>query len=173
VIGHEMIHGYDDQGSRFGANRQLRELVDDEDAKGFEALTDKLVEQFNGYEAHAGLQGQRQADPGREHRRPRRPGRRLRRDEARAWARIQDPMIDGYTQEQRFFMNWATVWRRNFTGEELKCACETDSHAPAHSAPSARPRTVCRYENSARTRREAREFPGLAFLRPDDRAAPY
>ncbi|MFM6988407.1 MAG: M13-type metalloendopeptidase, partial [Arenimonas sp.] len=39
--------------------------------------------------------------------------------------------IDGYTQEQRFFMNWATVWRRNFTEKELAVRLVTDPHAPA------------------------------------------
>jgi putative endopeptidase len=41
-------------------------------------------------------------------------------------------MIDGYSQEQRFFMNWATVWRRHFTEAELKVRLKTDSHAPAN-----------------------------------------
>jgi putative endopeptidase len=39
--------------------------------------------------------------------------------------------IDGYTQDQRFFMNWATVWRRNFKDEELRVRLQTDPHAPA------------------------------------------
>ena len=42
-----------------------------------------------------------------------------------------DDKIDGYTENQRFFMNWATVWRRNFTPEELKNRIATDEHAPA------------------------------------------
>jgi putative endopeptidase len=40
--------------------------------------------------------------------------------------------IDGYGPDQRFFMNWATVWRRNFKPEELKVRLTTDSHAPAN-----------------------------------------
>ena len=80
VIGHEMTHGYDDQGSRFGPTGNFENWWTDADAKGFASRTDKLVKQFNGYEALPGLQGQRQADPGREHRRPGRPGHRLRRD---------------------------------------------------------------------------------------------
>ncbi len=42
-----------------------------------------------------------------------------------------DPKTDGYSQDQRFFMNWATVWRRNFTPDELKVRLNTDPHAPA------------------------------------------
>ena len=49
-----------------------------------------------------------------------------------AGARFQaDPMTDGMTQDQRFFINWATVWRRGFTDKELSVRLVTDSHAPA------------------------------------------
>src|SRR3546814_1952599 len=43
-----------------------------------------------------------------------------------------DPMTDGLTRDQRFFLNWATVWRRNFTPDELKVRLTTDLHAPAN-----------------------------------------
>src|SRR5690606_4302778 len=53
---------------------------------------------------------------------------------------FKDPVIDGYTQEQRFFMNWATVWRRHYTEGEMKVRLQTDPHAPgayrATGAPS-------------------------------------
>ena len=42
-----------------------------------------------------------------------------------------DPNADGFSQDQRFFMNWATVWRRNFRPEELKVRLNTDPHSPA------------------------------------------
>ena len=47
--------------------------------------------------------------------------------------------IDGYTQDQRFFLNWATVWRRNFRPEELKLRLNTDPHAPAMFRASGAP----------------------------------
>jgi len=54
-----------------------------------------------------------------------------------------DPKVDGLTQDQRFFLNWATVWRRNFTPEELAVRLKTDPHAPANfraiGAPSNMP----------------------------------
>ena len=54
-----------------------------------------------------------------------------------------DDKIDGYTENQRFFMNWATVWRRAFTPDELKVRLNTDPHAPANfraiGAPSNMP----------------------------------
>ena len=50
----------------------------------------------------------------------------------RANEAAQPAQIDGFTQDQRFFLNWATVWRRNFKPEELKVRLTTDSHAPAN-----------------------------------------
>jgi len=131
VIGHEMLHGYDDQGSKFAADGTFSNWWTDADRSNFEGRTDKLVEQFNGYEALPGLHvngrltlGENIADLG---------GLTVAYD-AMKRARgegFSDPMHDGYSQEQRFFMNWATVWRRNFTEEELKVRLTTDSHAPA------------------------------------------
>ena len=132
VIGHEMIHGYDDQGSRFGATGNFENWWTDADKKGFEALTAKLVEQFDGYEAMPSMHvngkltlGENIADLG---------GLAVALDamQRAQGADFKDPMIDGYTQEQRFFMNWGTVWRRNFTPEELQVRLKTDSHAPAN-----------------------------------------
>jgi putative endopeptidase len=131
VIGHEMIHGYDDQGSRFGASGNFENWWTDADKKGFEALTAKLEKQFNGYEAMPSMHvngkltlGENIADLG---------GLAVAYD---AMKRAQgegfeDPMVDGYTQDQRFFMNWATVWRRHFTDAEMQVRLKTDSHAPA------------------------------------------
>ena len=61
----------------------------------------------------------------------------------KATAGTPDPKTDGMTRDQRFFANWATVWRRNFSPEELKVRLTTDSHAPANfraiGAPSNMP----------------------------------
>jgi putative endopeptidase len=48
-----------------------------------------------------------------------------------ATAGTPDPMTDGLSRDQRFFLNWATVWRRNFTPENLAVRLKTDPHAPA------------------------------------------
>jgi putative endopeptidase len=130
VIGHEMIHGYDDQGSRFDAAGNFQNWWTPEDAAGFKQLTDRLVEQFDGYEAAPGqfvngtlTLGENIADLG---------GVAVAYDALQtARAGQDDPMIDGLSQSQRFYLNWATVWRRNFTPEELKVRLATDSHAPA------------------------------------------
>jgi len=131
VIGHEMTHGYDDQGSRFSATGNFENWWSDADSKGFAGRTDKLVKQFDAYEAVKGSMvngkltlGENIADLG---------GLATAYDAMKkATAGTPDPMTDGMSRDQRFFANWATVWRRNFTPEELKVRLTTDSHAPAN-----------------------------------------
>ena len=145
VIGHEMLHGYDDQGSQFDATGNFNNWWTEADRDGFESRTAKLVKQFDDYVAIDGLHvkgqltlGENIADLG---------GLNV------AWDAYQkaladagksgDDKIDGYTENQRFFMNWATVWRRAFTPDELKVRLNTDPHAPANfraiGAPSNMP----------------------------------
>lgn len=131
VIGHEMTHGYDDQGSRFGPTGNFENWWTPADAKGFSALTDKLVSQFNGYEAAPGMKvngnltlGENIADLG---------GLAVAYDAFKhATEGKPDANVDGINREQRFFLNWGTVWRRNFTPDELKVRLTTDPHAPAN-----------------------------------------
>ena len=142
VIGHEMTHGYDDQGSRFGPTGNFENWWTDADAKGFTGRTDKLVAQFDGYEAMPGKHvdgkhtlGENIADLG---------GIATAYDAMKkATAGTPDPKTDGLTRDQRFFLNWATVWRRNFTPQELETRLTTDEHAPANfraiGAPSNMP----------------------------------
>ena len=142
VIGHEMTHGYDDQGSRFGPTGNFENWWTPADAKGFSGLTDKLITQFSGYEAAKGAMvngkltlGENIADLG---------GLATAYDAMKkATDGTPDPKTDGMTRDQRFFANWATVWRRNFSPEELKVRLTTDSHAPANfraiGAPSNMP----------------------------------
>ncbi|MEZ5543873.1 MAG: M13-type metalloendopeptidase [Lysobacteraceae bacterium] len=131
VIGHEMIHGYDDQGSQFDAKGNFENWWTDADREGFTARTGKLVAQFDGYESIDGIHvngtltlGENIADLG---------GIATAYDAMKAaqGEGFKDPMIDGFTQEQRLFLNWATVWRRNFTDNELKVRLNTDPHSPA------------------------------------------
>jgi putative endopeptidase len=161
VIGHEMIHGYDDQGSRFDAKGNFENWWSDEDMSGFKARTDKLVAQFDAYESIDGLHvngkltlGENIADLG---------------GLAVAYDALQRELqnkrvaeIDGYSPDQRFFMNWATVWRRNFKPEELKVRLETDPHAPANfraiGAPSNLPTFAAAFGCKA----------GDAMVRADD-----
>ena len=142
VIGHEMTHGYDDQGSRFGPTGNFENWWTPADAKDFGSRTDKLIAQFNSYLAGPDLHvngkltlGENIADLG---------GIATAYDAMlKATAGKPDPKTDGLTRDQRFFLNWGTVWRRNFTPEELKVRLTTDPHAPANfraiGAPSNMP----------------------------------
>lgn len=130
VIGHEMLHGYDDQGSQFDKDGNNINWWSEQDLKNFQARTGKLVAQFDDYVTIDGLHvkgqltlGENIADLG---------GLTVAYDAMKlAEAGKADPKADGYTQDQRFFMNWATVWRRNFMPDELKVRLNTDPHAPA------------------------------------------
>jgi len=145
VIGHEMIHGYDDQGSRFGPTGNFENWWTEADAKGFAGRTDKLVQQFNGYEALPGLHvngkltlGENIADLG---------GLNV------AWDAMQKALadagkkgsdkIDGYTEEQRFFLSFGTIWRDQMTPDFMKLIVNSNEHAPgtfrAIGAPSNMP----------------------------------
>ncbi|WP_140909132.1 M13 family metallopeptidase [Cognatiluteimonas lumbrici] len=165
VIGHEMLHGYDDQGSQFDATGNFANWWQEADRKGFEARTAKLVQQFDDYESIDGLHvkgqltlGENIADLG---------GLTVAYDalqKALADAGMETgETIDGYTQDQRFFINWATVWRRNYTPDELKVRLNTDPHAPAKfraiGAPSNMPTFATAFQCEA----------GDAMVRPDDK----
>jgi putative endopeptidase len=145
VIGHEMTHGYDDEGSQFDATGNLKNWWTPEDRAKFEARTEKLVQQFDDYVAIDGLHvkgkqtlGENIADLG---------GLNVAYD-ALQRALAQHPeeakrTIDGYTEDQRFFLNFARVWANQFRPEELRLRLNTDVHAPAQfraiAAPSNMP----------------------------------
>ncbi len=142
VIGHEASHGFDDQGSQFDAQGNNTNWWTDDDKKAFEARTAKLVEQFNGYEPLPGKHingqltlGENIADLG---------GLAIAYDALQV-ALARNPAeagekIDGYTQDQRFFLNWARIWRGNTRDKRLEVLLNTDPHSPttyrAIGAPS-------------------------------------
>jgi putative endopeptidase len=162
VIGHEMLHGYDDQGSQFDAQGNNANWWTDADLKAFKERTGKLVSQFNDYVAIEDLHvngeltlGENIADLG---------GLTVAYDALqRDLANKKVADIDGFTQDQRFFMNWATVWRRNFNPEELKVRLNTDPHSPAgfraNGAPSNMPTFAAAFGCK----------PGDAMVRPADK----
>lgn len=130
VIGHELTHGYDDQGSRFGPSGNFEQWWTKEDGAKFKALTDKLVKQYNGYTAPGTTEkvngnltlGENIADLG---------GLNIAYDAfQQAAAGKPDPMIDGMTREQRFFLGFAAAWREKSTPELTKLIVASDPHAP-------------------------------------------
>ncbi len=80
-----------------------------------------------------------------------------------ATAGTPDPLTDGLSRDQRFFLNWATVWRRNFTPENLAVRLKTDPHAPADfraiGAPSNLPAFAAAFQCKT----------GDAMVRADDK----
>ena len=162
VIGHEMTHGYDDQGAKFGPGGNMENWWSEADAKGFASRTGKLVEQFNAYTTADGRHlngehtlGENIADLG---------GLATSYDAMKkATEGTPDPMTDGLSRDQRFFLNWATVWRRNFTPEELSKRLVTDEHALAEfraiGAPSNLPAFAAAFQCK----------PGDAMVRDGDK----
>jgi putative endopeptidase len=131
VIGHEISHGFDDQGSRYDAKGNLSNWWTEEDRANFEARTAKLVAQFDQYEPlpdvfvnGAFTLGENIGDLG---------GLNVAYDGLQEYLQEHgDPgKIDGFTQNQRFFINWATVWRGKYTDDAMRQQIKTNVHSPA------------------------------------------
>ena len=131
VIGHEITHGYDDQGRQFDAEGNLKEWWTEKDAKEFEVRAQKLVDQYNSYEALPGLKvngkltlGENIADLGGV----------VIAYEALQRALAKDPAkrktIDGFTPEQRFFVSLSQLWRTNTREADMRRLVTVDSHSP-------------------------------------------
>ncbi|KQY52636.1 M13-type metalloendopeptidase [Lysobacter sp. Root494] len=131
TIGHELMHGYDDQGSRFGPGGNFENWWTDADAKGFTARSEKLVRQFDAYEALPGMKvngrltlGENIADLG---------GIEVAYDAMKkAAGNTPDPMVEGMSRDQRFFASYALSWRSTMTPESLKVLVASNPHAPAN-----------------------------------------
>jgi len=129
VIGHEITHGFDDQGRHYDADGNLADWWTPEDAAQFQARAKKVVEQFNGYEPLPGVKvngeltlGENIADLG---------GASLAYEALqRSLAGKEKKLIDGLTPEQRFFLSWAQVWRTNMRENALRQQLAADPHSP-------------------------------------------
>ncbi|WP_411820257.1 M13-type metalloendopeptidase [Hyphococcus formosus] len=130
VIGHEIGHGFDDQGRKSDGDGILRDWWTKEDAENFSKLTDKLGEQYASYEPIDGFfinpkltMGENIGDVG---------GLAMAYHAYKLSLNGQEaPVIDGYTGDQRFFMAWAQVWKRIVREEALKNQIASDPHSPA------------------------------------------
>ena len=132
VIGHEITHGFDDQGRKSDGDGMLRDWWAPEDATRFEAQATKLGSQYEAYEFPA-LPGQKITarltmgenigDLG---------GILLGLDAyKRSLAGKAAPVIDGFTGEQRVFLGWAQVWRSLMRDDALRQMLATNPHSPA------------------------------------------
>ena len=131
VIGHEITHGYDDQGRKFDGDGNLNDWWTEDDAKAFDARAQRVVDEYNGFEALPGLHvngkltlGENLADLG---------GVNI-AYEALQRALAKDPSqrktIDGFTPEQRFFISFAQIWRTNIRDAEAQRLVTVDPHSP-------------------------------------------
>ena len=144
VIGHEATHGYDDEGSQFDAKGNNENWWTTDDRAKFDARTAKLVAQYNAYEPLPGKHvngqltlGENIADLG---------GINVAFD-ALQMALKKNPAenvkVDGYTPDQRFFLNFARIWRGSTRPERQAVLLNSDPHSPAQfraiGAPSNMP----------------------------------
>ncbi len=130
VIGHEIGHGFDDQGRKSDGNGVLRDWWTEEDAANFQELADALGAQYATYEPVEGFfvdpeltMGENIGDVGGLAMAYHAYKLSLNGEEA--------PVIDGFTGDQRFFLSWAQVWKRVTREEALKNQVKTDPHSPA------------------------------------------
>ena len=130
VIGHELTHAYDDRGRQFAADGSLTDWWTPGSTRGFLAQAAAIVRQFSAYtipgDVHVDgrlTQGENIADLG---------GVRIAYDALHlALAGRPRRIIDGWTPEQRFFLSYASLWRRVYRPEALRLQVQTDPHAPA------------------------------------------
>lgn len=129
VIGHEISHGFDDQGSRFDANGNLKNWWTPRDQEAFDALTGKLAAQYDVYRPFDDVAvngkftlGENIGDLG---------GVNVAYEALMMGLKNKDVgLINGFTQPQRFFINWATIWRTKYRDEALRKQIKTDPHSP-------------------------------------------
>ena len=129
VVGHELTHGFDDQGRRFDAQGNMREWWTPADGKSFEERAACFDTQYGGYTAIADVKlngkltlGENVADNG---------GVRL------AWMALMERLktnpldtADGFTPQQRFFVGWAQMWCENKSPEIARLHAQTNPHSP-------------------------------------------
>ena len=129
VIGHEMTHGFDDQGRKYDKEGNMNDWWTEEDAERFKVKTDVLAKQYDNYTMLDSLHidgnltmGENIADLG---------GLSISFDALQmALNGTQPNPIDGYTSDQRFFMGYAQVWRQNIRDKALLRQLKEDVHSP-------------------------------------------
>jgi putative endopeptidase len=138
VIGHEMTHGFDDEGSKYDGHGNLREWQTADDRKAFTERTDCEANEYSGFEAspaHDGMAaqnlngkltlGENTADNG---------GLRIAYmallDTLAADHKTIDDKIDGYTEAQRYFLSFGQVWCQNQTDQSARQSALVDPNSP-------------------------------------------
>lgn len=130
VIGHEMTHGFDDQGSQYDEKGNMKNWWAKEDGEKFKAKTGGVVEQYNAFTVLGDMHvngeltlGENLADIG---------GIAIAYDAFQMTAQAKDTTrIDGFTPDQRFFLGYAQVWRIKLRDETMRTRINTDPHSPS------------------------------------------
>jgi putative endopeptidase len=129
VIGHELTHGFDDQGRKFDAKGNLTDWWTEQDGKEFEKRATCIADEYSDFTVAGGVHlngrltlGENTADNG---------GVRI------AYMALEDtlkgsqpPLRDGFTAEQRLFLGWAQGWCESSTEQSAKLRAQTDPHSP-------------------------------------------
>ena len=131
VIGHEMTHGFDNQGRQFDKDGNLRDWWTKDDSKAFEDRASMLIDQYNHFEVLDSAfvngkltLGENIADLG---------GATITFNAYKLSLKGKETPkpIDGFADTQRFFLSYAQIWRTNMRDEELRKRVKTDEHSPA------------------------------------------
>jgi putative endopeptidase len=130
VIGHELSHHFDDQGAKYDSTGKLSDWWTPSDVTAFNARLDKLEQQYNAYEPLPGMHvkgrltmGENVADLA---------GLTVAHDAyVASLGGTAPPVIEGTTGNQRFYLGWAQVWRRNYREANLRQRLLTDPHSPS------------------------------------------
>lgn len=164
VIGHEMTHGFDDQGRQYDEVGNLRNWWTDASAREYDERRKAVVTQYSSYEPLPGLhingeltQGENIADIG---------GVKIsyaafKKAQAKNPASAQQK-VDGLTPDQRFFLGYAQIWRNNQRDEDLKLRLNTDPHSPG------RFRTIGPLSNLTEFQKAFNIPDGSPMVRPPD-----
>jgi putative endopeptidase len=129
VIGHELTHGFDDQGRQFAADGNMKDWWTNTDAEKFKVLAQKVVDQYDAFVVNDSLHvngkltlGENLADLG---------GLNIAYEAFKKTPEGKsNKKIDGFTPDQRFFLSWAQVWRSNTLPEYASQLILTDPHSP-------------------------------------------
>ena len=130
VIGHEISHHFDDQGAKYDEHGRLADWWTPDDVKAFEAAGKALIAQYDAYEIFPGAHlkgaftlGENIGDLA---------GLTVAYDAYRhSLGGTEAPLLDGTTADQRFYLGWAQVWRRNYREANLRQRLITDPHSPS------------------------------------------
>jgi putative endopeptidase len=131
IIGHEIGHGFDDQGRKFGPNGALQDWWSTSDVQAFSARTARLIKEFSAFEALPGLNvngantiGENIGDLG---------GLNMAHEAYRISLKgANPPVIDGLSGDQRFFLAWAQAWREKYRDGMLREIVLSDEHSPSN-----------------------------------------